>query len=108
MVLRWDGMIDKNELQIGDKLYHRGLNITGIFDETCAALEAMNPDPTSIFIQFGDDPDPKEVSLKLCESREEQLPEVCQMCFKDLKEEEFNICTLCARKIQAKLGGKYG
>lgn len=101
-------MIDKQELQIGDQIYHRGLNLTGTFDETCAALEAMNPDPSSIFIQFGSDPDPKEVSLKLCESKEEELPEVCQMCFRELKEEEFNICTLCAKRIQGRLGGCHG
>ncbi len=108
MVLRWDGMIDKKELQIGDRIYHRGLKQEGTFDEICAALEAMNPDPSSVFIQFGSDPDPKEVSLPLCEVKDEKLPEVCQMCFKDLDEEEFNICTQCARKIQGKLGANYG
>jgi hypothetical protein len=100
-------MIDKDKLQIGDKIYHRGLRLEGIFDETCAALEVINSDTTSIFIQFGSDPDPKEVSVQMCEEKEFKLPELCQMCFKELSDEEFNICTLCARKIQAKLGGQH-
>lgn len=94
-------MINKEELEIGDEVKHKILG-KGIFTETCLALEKFNTDPTSVFIYFKDKEE-KEVSLKLCELIEFEVPRLCQKCMVKLKNTEFNICKNCALLIKAKL-----
>ena len=106
-------MIDKTSLEIGDELKHRILGM-GVFTETCYTLEQLNADPSSIFLKFPGEEE-KEVSLHLCDIVEFEVPRLCQKCMRKLKDKEFNICTSCAKDIQAKLvpsetltGGRHG
>ena len=98
-------MKDKSEIQIDSQVYHRGLKKNGVFNEVCMALEVMNPDPTSIFIQFDGEVDPKEVSVELCDVKDFEPPKLCQKCLKPLAFDELTMCAGCLNGIQEKLGG---
>lgn len=101
-LLEVEFMINKQELEIGDEVKHNILG-KGTFTETCFALEKFNTDPTSVFIYFEKTKEEKEVSLKLCELIEFEVPRLCQKCMVKLKNTEFNICKNCALLIKAKL-----
>lgn len=97
-------MIDKDSLEIGTIIYHKGRDQKGIYDESCFALETMNPDTTSLFVTFKGET--LEVDLKMCQIEEFKPNKICQHCFKPLSESEHNLCTICAMKLKNKLGGR--
>ncbi len=99
-------MIDIDNLEIGTIIYHKGRDQEGVHDATCVALQALNPDPTSIFVSF--DGEPLEVDLKLCEEKEFEPARLCQTCFRPLKDNEHSVCTSCGVNLHNKLGGYYG
>lgn len=101
-------MFDKDIIQIGDLIHHRGLNKSGVFNETCVALEAMNPDPTSTFVQFDGEKEPREVSISLCDIKEFEPPNVCQLCLSRLSKNDSTICKSCEDRIKDRVGGQYG
>ena len=98
-------MLDKSVLEIGDEIHHRHLNKSAVFDETCYVLESLNPDPTSIFIQFKDEFEPKKVSIELCELLKYDLDKICKVCLNKMREKNQDMCDECIQRIQIKLGG---
>jgi hypothetical protein len=98
-------MIDKDEITIGDRFRHpKGLCT---FTEIAFALEAMNPDPTSLFVLFDNEHDEVEVSLSLL-SIFDDLPKVCNLCLREFNGlSKLNICSDCVKRL-ADLGDKNG
>ncbi len=55
--------MDKSELELGKKYIHRNRG-EGVYTLACFRLEAVNPDPTSVYLYFSG-ADIQEVSLTL-------------------------------------------
>jgi len=98
-------MDSKKGLEIGDRFNHRGRgNCT--FTEICAALEAMNPDPTSTFVLLDEASDEIEVSIELLDKIEIEVPLLCGLCLKPLIEGEEIMCNSCRLGLKRKLRKK--
>jgi len=95
-------MDSKEGIEIGDKFNHRGRGQCS-FTELCAALEALNPDPTSIFVLLDGGNDEIEVSIALLDKIEIELPLLCGLCLTPLKEGEDIMCDLCRGRLKRKL-----
>lgn len=99
-------MIDKNDITIGDRFSHpKG---SCMFTEVAFALEAMNPDPTSIFVLFDGTSDEVEVTLSLL-SVLDDIPKICNLCLRDMNGNDSiksNICVNCIKRL-AELGEPY-
>lgn len=96
-------MKDKEDITIGDRFKHSGRGIC-TFTETAYALECMNPDPTSLFLLIDGKSEEVELSISCLTRIDDELPNLCQKCFKELNEGEFGLCPFCAKGIVNKLG----
>lgn len=88
-------MINKDDITIGDRFKHPKGFCT--FTEIAFALEAMNPDPTSLFVLFDGANDETEISLSLLEQYDD-IPRICNVCFRKIETDD-NICHVCAKKL---------
>jgi len=98
-------MDSKEGIEIGDVFNHRGRGRCS-FTELCFALEAMNPDPTSIFVLFDGESDQIEVSIALLDKVEFEPPLLCGLCCKPLSEGEDIMCKSCSGGLKRKLRKK--
>lgn len=93
-------MIDKEDITIGDRFKHPKGICT--FTEVAFALEAMNPDSTSLFVLFDGTNEEIEISLSLLEPYDD-IPRLCNICFKPIETDD-NICKICAGKLLRTFG----
>jgi hypothetical protein len=45
----------KSEYEVGKTYYHRNLQKECVFTLNCAYMQRLNPDPTSVFMEFPED-----------------------------------------------------